>query len=108
RTAGRAPTDLCRAAPSRAGPRGRDDDFVFPVELGDEHIDAATTWHRHFLADDVGVNGQFAATAIDENGERNARGPAEVAELIERCADRSARVEHVVDDHDVLALERPW
>ena len=39
--------------------------------------------------------------------ERYRRRPAEVRELVESGAHSAAGVEHVVDDHDVLAVEIP-
>ena len=57
------------------------------------------------LADDVRLDRQLASAAVDQHGQRDARRPAEVGELVERGADRASGVEHVVDDHDVLAVD---
>ena len=62
---------------------------------------------RELLPDDVGVDRQLAPAAIDQHRERHARRAPEVRELVERRAHGAARVEHVVDDHDALAVEIP-
>ena len=84
-----------------------DDHGVLAIELRDQHVDALGRGDVDRLADDVGVDRQLAAAAIHEDRERDARGPAEVRELVERRANRAARVEHIVDDHDALAVEVP-
>ena len=50
---------------------------------------------------------KLAPASIDEHRERDARGPAEVRELVERGAHRATGVQHVVDDHDALAIQIP-
>ena len=59
------------------------------------------------LADDVRVDWKLASSAIDEDRERDPRGPAEIGELVERRAHGAAGVENIVDDHDVHALDSP-
>jgi hypothetical protein len=54
------------------------------------------------------VNRKLASTAIDEHRQRYLCRPAKIGELVERRAHRAARIEHVVDDHDVLAIQIPW
>ncbi len=57
--------------------------------------------------DDVRLDRQLPAPAVDQHAEQDPPGPAEVGELIERGAHRPAGVEHVVHDDDGLAVERP-
>ena len=60
---------------------------------------------RHILADEVCTDRQFAVAAVDEDCELDGLRAAHVDDGIERCADRAARVEHVVDEHDCLARD---
>ena len=59
------------------------------------------------LPHDVGVDRQLAAAAIHQHGESDRAGPTEIGQLVERGAHGAAGVKHVVDDHDVLAVEVP-
>ena len=43
--------------------------------------------------------------AVDEHGELDARGPPELQQRIDGSANRPPRIEHVVHEHDRLALE---
>src|SRR4029079_8907445 len=52
-----------------------------------------------------GANRQLAAAAVDEHRQRDARRPAEVVELVDGGTDRPPGIEHVVDEHDVPALD---
>ena len=57
------------------------------------------------LADVVGADRQLAVSAVDQDGELDGLGPAEVDECVHRRADRAARVEDVVDEHDDLPVD---
>src|SRR5689334_3247226 len=105
----RAPAGPCRVRrlPSRV-PGGGDDYGVAVVELLDEDVDALTLADLHRLADDVGLDRQLASPAVDQHREADAPGSAEIRQLVERCTDGAARVEHVIDDDDVLVVDRPW
>ncbi len=59
----------------------------------------------HLLAHDVGLDRELAAAAIDQHAEQDAARAAEVGALVERRAHGAAGVEHVVHDHDGLAVE---
>ena len=48
----------------------------------------------------VGLDRQLAAAAVDEHGELDALGTAEIEQLVDRGAHAAAGVEHVVDEHD--------
>src|ERR687885_158880 len=61
---------------------------------------------RKVLAHVVGPDRQLAVAAVDEDGELDPIGPAVVEQRLDRGADRPARVEDVVDEHDRLPLER--
>ena len=99
--------DLCRATASRRVlARSGDDDGVAAVEILDEHVDAVRRRDVDLLADDVRRgSGSSRPPRSIEHGERDARRPAEVGELVERRANRAAGVQHVVDDDDVLAVD---
>ena len=55
--------------------------------------------------DDVGLDRQFPAAAVDQHAEEDPPGPAEVGALVEGGAHRPAGVEHVVHDDDGLAVQ---
>jgi hypothetical protein len=76
------------------------------VDLDELHLDALVAGGREVLADVVGADRQLAMAAIDQDGELDAVGPPVVEERLDRRADRAAGVEHVVDEHDRLPLER--
>ena len=54
----------------------------------------------------VGADGQLAMAAIDEHGQLNRLRPAEVDERVERRPNRAPRVQHVVHQQDVAAVDR--
>ena len=64
---------------------------------------------REVLADEVGADRQLAVPAVDEHGELDRPGPADVVERVERGPDGAAAEEHVVDEHDdgVVDAARP-
>ena len=72
---------------------------------------SSSTWTRsaievgQVLADVVGADRQLAVAAVDQDGELDARGPAEVAQRVEGGPDRAAGEEDVVDQHDRAALD---
>src|SRR5690606_36747888 len=73
------------------------------IELGNHYFDLIGARDRVLLADDVGVNGQLAASAVDEDAEENPPRTSEIGKLVERCADRPAGEENVVHDgHDAV------
>src|SRR6185312_3349716 len=92
---------------SRAVPGADDDHRVLPIELPDHHVHAVAVRHGERLAHDVGANGQLAPAAVHEHGERDAGGAAEVRQLVERRANGAPGVEHVIHDHQVLAVDVP-
>ena len=58
------------------------------------------------LARVVGVDGQLAVAAVHEHGQLDARGPAEVDQLVEGGAHGAAGEEHVVHQHHRAAVDR--
>src|SRR6476619_6360387 len=75
---------------------GLDDDFVMTVHLLKPDLNAFAARRRHVLADVVGLDRQLAVSPVDEHDELNRARAAEVDQRVERGADRSARIEHVV------------
>ena len=57
------------------------------------------------LADEVGADRQLAVAAVDQDREPDRLRAAEVVERVQRGADGAAGVEHVVDQHDDLAVD---
>ena len=74
--------------------------LVDAVDLGEVDLHLLAARGRHVLADEVGPDRQLAVAAVDEDGELDRAGPAEVAQRVERRAHRAAGVEDVVDEHD--------
>src|SRR5258706_666433 len=58
------------------------------------------------LAYEIRLNGQLAMAAVDEHGELDGLGAAEVDELVEGGAHGAAGVEDVVAEHDDAVVER--
>src|SRR6185503_11125541 len=72
----------------------RQDDGVLAVQLFHEDVHALSNLDVHALAHDVRRDGELTAAPVDHDGQ-----------LDERRADGTAGVEHVVHDHDVLAVD---
>src|SRR5215210_7356885 len=84
-----------------------DGDRLLAVEVVEHDLDDLALLRRHELPDEVGLDGKLAVllAAVHEDGELDAARAAEVDELVERGADGAARVEHVVDEQDVLVFD---
>ena len=57
------------------------------------------------LADEIGFDGQFAMAAIDQDGQLDAPGPAEIVERIHGGADGASAEEDIVDEDDGFAAD---
>ena len=68
--------------------------------------EALVAAQRHDRTDVVGLHRQLAAAAIEQHRQLHPRRPAEVEDLVERGADGAAGVEDVVDQDDVLVVDR--
>src|SRR4029077_7164201 len=79
--------------------------LVLAVELLDHHVDALVGIDLHLFANDIRLDRELAPTPIDQHAERDPLGAPEVGELVERGAHGPSGIEHVVDDHHVLAVE---
>src|SRR5919204_988876 len=73
-------------------------DLVDLVDLDELHLDALVAVGGKVLADVVGANRQLAVAAVGEHGKLHARGAAVVEERLDGGANRSPRVEDVVDE----------
>ena len=80
-----------RRRPRRRSPRGGPDELL--------------ARGRDVLADVVGPDRQLAMAAVDEHGQADRLRPPEVDEGVHRGADRPARVQDVVDEHDRPPVE---
>src|ERR1700744_1070904 len=69
----------------------RDDHTVAVVVLRQLHVHALAARGRHVFADVIGAQRQFAMAAVDEHGQLNGSLPADVAQRVERGANRAAR-----------------
>src|SRR6185312_6487962 len=81
------------------GGGGDDLHEVVAVGLGQAHPDVVARVGGQVLADRVGPDGQLAVAPVDQHGELDGPGPAEVGEGVEGGPDGAAREEHVVDEH---------
>src|SRR6202011_1356753 len=96
----------CRVFPSRRG-LGHYDDLGALIELGHHYVHSLFFSHVDFFPDDVRVDRKLASPTIDQHRERYRGGPSKVRQLIERGAHGSARVQHIVHDHDVFSVQIP-
>lgn len=81
----------------------------------DHGVEAARSTHHidafvfrdgsDFENDVVGLNGQLASTAIDDDRKLDVGGTTIVQHGVDGCAGGAPRVQHVIDDHHVAAIE---
>ena len=82
-----------------------DPDAVAAVDLRDQDPHRLAQRRRQVLADVVGADRQLAVAAVDEDGELDGAGAAELAERVERGTDGAPGEEDVVDEHDDLVVD---
>src|SRR5699024_2119349 len=75
------------------------------VDLGQADVDAFAARRREVLAHVVGADRQIAVAEVDEDGEPDPGGAADVGEGIESGPDGAAGEEHVVDEDDCLRVD---
>jgi hypothetical protein len=83
-----------------------EEDSVDFVDLDELDLDALVAGGWQVLADVVGADRKLAVAAVGKHGKLYALGAAVLEERLDRCADRSAGVEDVVDENARHALER--
>src|SRR4029450_6427126 len=76
------------------------------VHLDELHLDALLPRGRQALARLVRPDWNLAVPPVRQAGELDARGAPVVEKRVDRRADRSARVQHVVDEDDRATFER--
>src|SRR4029453_6931963 len=76
------------------------------VHLDELNLDALLPRGRQVLADVVGADWKLSGSPVPPAGELDARGAPVVEKRVDRRADRSARVQHVVDEDDRATFER--
>src|SRR6266568_1089215 len=96
------PSSRTRAAYFLAG---NDHRLVETVLLGHQHLDALGVRGRHVLAHVVGADRQLAMAAVDEHRQLDRPRPAEIKQRVHRRARRASAVDHVVYEHDHLAID---
>src|SRR5260370_9458202 len=84
---------------------GNDHRLVKPVLLGHQHLDALGVGGGHVLADVVGSDRQLAMAAVDEHRQLDRARPAEVEQRVHRGPCGASAVDHVVYEHDHLAVD---
>ena len=75
------------------------------VNLVEEQAHVLLKRRGDVLAHEVGADGQLPMPTVDEHGELDACGTADVHEGVERRADGAAGEQDVVDEHDGLAVD---
>src|SRR5699024_3515713 len=93
----------CRADASFAA--SRDGHRIAAVDLGQADVDAFAARRREVLAYVIGADRQIAVAAVDEDGEADPGGAADVGEGIESGPAGAAGAEHVVDEADCLRID---
>src|SRR5690606_3051873 len=81
-----------------------DRDLVEAVNFRQRDVYSLAAGGRKILAHEVGADRQLAVAPIDQDREAHRSGASEIAERVERCADRSSREQHVVDQHNRLSV----
>ncbi len=71
-----------------------------------EHVDPVR--RANFGGGDhvIGLDGQLAATAVDESAQLDASGPTVIHQRVDRRAHRATGEHHVIDEDDEHAVER--
>ena len=82
-----------------------DDHGVLVVDAGEVDPHPLDQRGREVLADEVGADRQLAVAAVDQDREPDRPRPADVVQRVERGADGAAGEQHVVDQHDDLAVD---
>src|SRR3954466_2418013 len=98
-------TETPSLGPARNLPSRQPDDLVLRIDRADPDPDALVALGRHFKPHDVGLDGELAVPAIDQDRESDARGPAQVADRVHRRADGPPGEEDVVDQDDLHAVD---
>jgi len=80
-------------------------DDVFGAGFSKLHGDPILGRCGDVFADEVGFDGQFAVSAIDQDRELNAAGASEIVERIEGRASGAATTENIIDQHHGFAVE---
>ena len=76
-----------------------------PSSSETQHVHPVARAGGHLVPDDVGLDRQLAAAAVDQDAEQDPARTPEVGELVERGPHGAAGVEHIVHDDDGLAVE---
>src|SRR5262245_14803983 len=82
------------------------EDAVALVDLDELDLDPLVPTRRKVLADVVGTDRKLAVASTHEHRELDPCRTAELEKGVDRRADRPARVQDVVDEHDGHALDR--
>src|SRR4029077_20559848 len=109
-------TSAPRATPTKARPSsstsaawrlsdGNYHRLVDAILLGHEHLDALRVRCGHVLADVIRTNRQLTVAAVDEHSQLDRPRAAEVHERVHGGARGAAVVDHVVHQHDHLAID---
>src|SRR4051812_15923959 len=97
---------VCGVMASNASPALQDTHLLAAVRVLEGDLDDLVLGRGDLLAHEIRLNGQLAMAAVDEHGELDRLGTAEVDQLVEGGAHRAAGVEHVVAEHDDAVVER--
>ncbi len=80
-------------------------DFRVAVIFGNVNGDHLRLCGRNVFAHKIGANGQLAVTAVAKDGESDRGGTSVAEHTFDGGACGSARVDHVIDEDDVFAVQ---
>src|SRR3954470_14446288 len=105
RSAPRSQSSLRCSLPVASPGLLREQDLVGAVDLGEVHAHLLGARGGHVLADVVGADRQLPVASVDQDRELHRPRPAEVAQRVQRRADRAPGVQDVVDEDDEPAVD---
>src|ERR1017187_1757765 len=85
-----------------------DYDFVRAAHFCQPHADPFGLSGGNVLADEIRFDGQLAVSAVDEHGQLNAPGPAEIIQRVHGGPDGPAAEQHVINKHHRLPGHVEW
>jgi hypothetical protein len=80
-------------------------DFVALATLDKVDVDIIIRRGRHIFSDEIGFDRQLPVAAVNQHGQLDAAGAAEIIERIQGGADGAPAVEHIVHQHDSFSRD---
>jgi hypothetical protein len=80
-------------------------DFIDRVDRDNVHPDLFAPACDDLHADNIGLNRKLTVATVDQHGQADSRGPAQVADGVQCGSDGSACEEDVVDEHEIPSVD---